>query len=1160
MNYPIIDDYKYDINQLFKENIIPNELRVIEDGINAIVPKNAPFFVNSLELKTIEGNDLVLGQDYRIFRLMSKLTGLAATPIACLIEILNPAVKSVFMKYHTVGNTSLFDSSLIELVNNAANDQRLIKYKNLLNKPVVFTPTAHKHSLIYDMVVWEDAIDTFTRWLELLTNTDTNYVVTALTAYCGVIQAYIDHNSAMLLSNLAAHTATYNEHGLTSTQVNLNKVENLKTATLREVLQGRSDRHYTTDNLLELIKKYGYNTDNLLESNLLPISFYGNTNFIPPGIGGSFEGLGSESELMIMCPEIDGTISCLSNHFDGRTNGLYFSILSDYDTTPKVSYQSYRYNHPVLTTAGIVPTMLFQSEGKEIFLMGDGNRWFIGLTNGTLNPDKHTLTEIDLSAFNATYLDGKYCSIHLMGSYVVIIQSTPGGTYNIGTNVKTFYRLPTSALIGSGIVTPTVLNLSYTNADGTSFTNAPTFLWADATKDANGLFTRAYLRFNPPLDVGSGSINAFYRTTTHMSTPSSKAGVWVLHFMAHAVYTINNSQGAWALGNDPEDVYEFNPITGLMTQLDYLVPPTLDANSAAAGGAALLKSYYSPTARNWTASGTDKNGFALLDNGNFLMSYTGGASATPHQIGIIKSGAVDKLGSINHRWSTPNYPSWTFKGISEVIQSPIANSIFGNSLTYDANGEFFNSVGKSSNSGFSTFYRVVTGDYAVRDTFTNTDITGLNSRPLSNVIYPTNIPSLQPRVNITGDAAAITALGLTGLGQTSFSVGIQGKYWVTNAAGWSVPPKDNSIVMAKETTQSLVGGVMTVVPTGYITYPVAIVNAIAAAIIPTAYQNTPSFTAVIVDLSFVNNALITNRPVLVQVHYVDLATNIKRCAVATLSVTYSTSGNNSTVTAFTVLSMNDVADHNAQINVTPTAWPITYVQGLASENAINLYYTGTNINLVFNTYLRSNYTGYSSYNGSRWVVGQTDNLIKSINAYFQGIYGGSNLVYVPKLGLGTKYDSVTSGGCADIVKISSTVNVGRISCYPDPAWSVFFQTTVNAIFNSKTFIIPTGVIDLRTVNASPGNQTFYIYARLVNGTAGYVIESAKTFDSIYNIWIGTITTNASQILSIERNNAFLLNGARISRNKVGGAIPATTGDISANGQLYWIYPDEIIQS
>jgi len=1164
MNYPIIRDYKLDINREFEVNKVPNEQYVLRDDQNVFVPLHAPFFSDSLVLRDDKGRELIKGTDYRIFRMMGSLSAMCAQSVAALIEVLNPNLKTMYMDYHAVGSSPLFDRSLIELINSAANDTRLIKWKNIHDKPVVFDPMFHTHLLPYDVTNFQDIIELIDIWADNLSKISPAVSPIALQAQTNLVKNYFDRNTVIVQKALKRHTEQYDEHGLTKTQIGKGLVENIPTASLDQAINGTPNMRLTPSSLEQIIRRYGYSTDAFLKSNVLPISFYGNTSFIPPAIGGSFEGLGSQHEGAAICLESDGTISYLSNHFDGRSEGLYFSIITGYPNALKMNYQSYRYTHPVLTAKSQNPNMVGQGSGGEVLLVGSSRtkRWFIALTNGTLDPGYHVMCELDVTGFDQNYLQTDFLSAHLMGDYVIIVQAMadPTGGENIGRSHRRIWRLAKNSFVSGNTLTPTPMKLTFTNQDGRAFSNNDYFVWAEIQRDANGLVTRLINRYSNPLNLTEVG-NTFYRTAATVTCAiPNRPGIFLMKFLSHSFTPgIDATRGSYSFSHTYELNYEFNVFSGVMTQVQSKASPTIDSsNPLTIDGQ--LTSYWGSWENSYLTQYFAENCTMAFSDGNLLVSQTNSAFRTPHGCYLIKTGGKSAYETLSKRLEKANFPNIQVVLTTEAIASPLAYSIYPTAVSWSGAGEFFNAVTKYSNGGREIFFREVSGEYAVRPSLTNLDIANIYSRPLSNAVYRTGIPYAQPRVGISGDTTFLSNSGLN-FGATSLGVGVEGRIYKNPHSAWaSVVKSDRTIVLARTNNNFKINSTdWNFLPTSFITYPDAMVRQIAKALIPAAYQDSPDSLVSIADVSTIPGNVGT-KPILVQVVYGDVKNQARRHVVATIRVTYNQAdANNWIVTGFSVISSGDIQSMNQQLWLTPTQWEFTYGSDGQGENVVSLYYSGNTIRVAFNTLYRTSHIGNSACCGTVFSVDTSTQAVSNLLPnYNQSWEGANNQVMIPKVGLGGKYNPNVTGATAEIVNANGTV-YALISCYPDPAWTLFFQTDIDVIFNGKSYQLGSGAVDLRSIKGDPGNTKFYLYARLVNGVATYVISETKTFDTIYNIWIGTVTTNATQIIDITRFNALLLNGARVSEVKRGGAIPAVTGAITEEGQMAWIRTPEIIQ-
>jgi hypothetical protein len=234
MHFPITLEYQTDIKGTNPDNLIVDEPKHVEAGVNTriVVPRHAPFFANdSFKMKFPTGEPMVAGVHYRLFKIMNRLTEDTGLKMACMVELLDDSITDFLWTYHTVGHLSLIDNTLLELITSAVNDNRPVYWEYLKNKPVVFPPTLHTHSLIYEIMAFQDVIDILDAYLNYMTVSGDEIMDIKVNHYHDLIASYIDVYTKMLGGFLQNHLDAVNAHGLTALQVGLDKVDNFVTAT-----------------------------------------------------------------------------------------------------------------------------------------------------------------------------------------------------------------------------------------------------------------------------------------------------------------------------------------------------------------------------------------------------------------------------------------------------------------------------------------------------------------------------------------------------------------------------------------------------------------------------------------------------------------------------------------------------------------------------------------------------------------------------------------------------------------------------------------------------------------------------------------------------------------------------------------------------------------
>lgn len=1162
MNFPIVQQYKFDIDGSNPENKVTNEPIKTPAGIwnRIIVPVNGPFFVNSLELTHLNGEPMVEEEDYRIFRMMGKLSEFCATEVACMIELIKPEITDVLATYQVVGDCSLFDRNFLLLILAAANDDRPVWWDNVLNKPVAFPPTLHGHSLLYEIVAFQDMVAMVDELIDYMTNTAKDILEVKIDHLSSLIDWYIALYTKTLTEYLNRHKDAYNAHGLTAEQAEAGLINNFATATLTQSLQGeRSDLVITPPGLKALMQEYGYNSDFYLETNVIPLSRYGSRTFIPPSIDGNFEGLGAEVETAGICMEPDGSLSILNNHWDGRTEGLYFSTCPDYTKKVERIFTGFKYTHQKIIAAGQEVTRVVGGTNHEVIMVGRPGtpNWFVGLSKGTLNPAKHILSKVNmtniiaaLGGSGANYSNHDKLSVHLMGNWIYFIQ-TYGG--DVGENsLKRFFRVPKASVEAGNDVTPVAVKLTYKNWDGVQYNNVDEFRWCSLTKNAAGAITRFLFNFNPPLP---DMINGLYRSPVAMSCAvPNKANAYVLKFLTHFWTSYAAGNVSTSMDASPEIIYEFNPETGVMTFLSKTdEPANIDMSKGNYSHNTAMQNSTQTMVASWS-----RQTAVVLPNGDIVY----GASslyAYPHYLYVLVPGTKTAYESMKLWWGKKNYPAMGYGSTTEIPVSPILSGIQQIGVTYDNEGEMYTAYPQNALNTKYMYHRTVTGEYAIREGVNNLLYPNYYSRPVGGTIKRLMASPNTPRINITGTAAQIAKYALN-MGFTSFGMGPEKFLWNrTQNATWTDGTLDYDIQLVTAHNKRDNGdGTVTLVPTKQVLWPSAIVNQLKN-LIPAAYRNSPNIYVNIVDFSDGPEAKFGSFPALVQLYYVDVATAMARQMFLTVRPTYSAAvGIKRTVTGYTVLASQEAAVQGTQQNATTwTSYFLSGNSGSVAKADIYLKDDGTMDVDIFSG-IASAHNGNNSVASARFTINKTTGAIVSgtVYNYQEAMQSGRHAV--PKVGIGQNVFWGTGSGGSALINGAGGNYYMLASCYPESGWVVYFQKEQSVVFNGTEYTLPSGTIDLRDIDSSPGNKTFYLYCQVKENKAAYEISLQKLEDTPFHIWIGTIETNEKQILTIERFNVFTLNGKRVSEVRRGSAIPASSGSILSEGQIPWLTSSEII--
>lgn len=1188
MQTPIVREFRDDILNKNIENQVRGEPFTTETpGLytRIIVPVHSPFFIKSLKLYFKNGEPMT-EEHWEIFKIMPGLTALAAQGVACMIRLKDPAIVEGLLDYDVVGEFTLFDTAMMNLVTSTTEDDRMIDFFNLKDRPLVFPPTLHPHSLLYDIMAFQDTIHLLDSLSEYSRFLGTPLIETKISQYFSNFNHYLALYKTQLMKFLADHKNTYNEHGIKAIQVGLEKVDNFETAVEPiDLLSGRKDMHLTVQGLATIVNQTGFDSGEYLAKGTLPISQFGNANFIPPSIDGSFEGFGGITETAAMCLEDDGSITFLWNRMDGRVTGLYYSVMTNAEDYTKtlLTYTGFKYEHPRFNVDGASVDRIAQGSGDEVILVGDStkNLYYLGVTNGSLDPAKHVYSKVDLQPIVAAIFSidvtPKYLfpflSIALMGEWIYLIQSSTAGTpvpAGIGNpmNHKHFFRVRLADVQATIDVTPVKQNVSFINADGQQFTNSPFYRWYEQVLTADKTQTlKCLLTFNQPTN---GVIGNYRSLPVWVAEDPSRKGIFAMKFLS-AYYASQAQNGInQQLNLVPEINYDFDPNTGVMTlKSKTAIPPMVNWGRPDFYDPAYVQNISPFYGLVFTYAGQGSN---VLADGRIVASGARGFSGFPRlgiQLQVVN--AKSKYATVS-KFFGRGFEELTMYGLwDEVISSPLESSINVRAMQYRPGGEFYIAAGKNVLSDLYLYWKDISGKFAYRPEVTNLYVPNIVSRPLTQAIRRVDCLPGIGGVTVSVPSSQLDAYGIE-VGESMFCMSAQKKdyRYTDKGTGWTSPVGDNDILLISDFNRRVEqNGQVTIVPTKEILYSAAIVEQLKNQVeFPAIKNQARSCIVTVSDPTFSSLARFGWLPVTVVITYVNAEGTPDRddmySTCMTISPTYTDDANGrKLVTGFTLLDKYHFTVKGGAID------QIRIFNGMGASpespqstlGPMRTYYylNGNSLKVHVNSGVIGNSTGDSYTTNHNFTYNDRSTQRWSSSAPQNNSSSGGGVFITPDNGIATMYDwTATTGGAGTIV--NGAVNKPLVgSVYPEVGWAIFFKSDIRVAFNGKEYTLPAGIIDLRDIDPSPGNKVFYIYALLKNDIPIYEVTQEKRLENPFTVWVGKITTNTSQIITIERFNVFTINGSRISEIKRGNSIPATSGLVNAEGQIPWLRSDEMLQ-
>ena len=1191
MQFPIVREYKTDIRNNNLENEKRQEPFSVEAGVwtRVIVPRHSPFFVESLKLYFPNGQPMVPNVHYRIFRLMAKLTELTGSQVAATVELLDPNITEGFIDYDVVGEFSLFDNTLLNMIMTAKTDDRPIKWENISNKLVVFPPKLHQHSLLYDVVAFQDLIDLLNLISRIVDENGASIIQVRLSHYLTLLNRYMLVYRSMLLKYLDDHKASYNSHGLNAKQMGLEKVDNFATASTPEELSSdRDDLHLTVNGLRAMISTPTSGEGAFLLDGRLPISQYGGESYIPPSIDGSFEGLGSNSSASAMCLEENDILMMLTPHNDGRNEGLYYSQMNGFSkAVPKITYTAYKYGPPSLVSRGFNPTAVVGGSNHRVIMVGDPklSRWFIAASNGTLDANFHSFIELDMSIVNAkipaAYHDNDTrMAVHVIGNYVVLVVSTGSGS----VDSHMFFRIPLTALKGTATAKWTQLLVTYKNYDNVQFTGVENYTPFQPVSAVGG----GYSKYGPTtFRQPAATINKNGRTMT-LSCP--KPGVATTGYLFFAVGVVAGTFKDGLSLLIPLTLgmtYELNADTGVLTEVSRNPAFSVGFTDTTLTERNAYQNLHFPYCYYGTVNETTATA-VILDNGKIVIATSNAGNRFPAI--VMKTSYLNRVSAadvMSRPMDVIASPREYSRGIEAVVNSPLLSGTFPTSLTYEADGELYSAIDQPTNTR-KTYFRAVDGPYDVRPEVTNLYVDSVPSRALTNTVYTTNMDYTETPIGISGSTAELTAGGVE-CGSTSFasmgysSMGAAHQY--PRAAAFLAPSSNNVLLSCPRTYRRVLDDVAQKATYSAETFYGARQGLVDKfkGLIPSEFVDYTPWSVCFHILGNEAGGMFKGLNLgLGVIAFHDKVKGVSRqIFVLFTPVVEAPNSNHPDVHLITDAVILDVSDAiRSGVNVRLPEQQLAGLGGNRCKGGVYIYRDGNRLSVyTVNPYTtNTNSTIYTRQTGY-FEVNLTSKKLENTYAYMTNWQTADLCAPIPKLGMSdvrllgsTSEDSVIAqagvgafdytGGAARLLHRTAPDDslqwVMGPTVYPETGWTIFFQMETNAVFNGKSSVLQPGMIDLRDVDPYPANKTFYVYAVLKGRIPVYEVTLEKRLESPFQVWVATVVTNHRQILTIERFNVTTLNGHRISERKGGNCIPASSGLVGTEGKAPWIRSNELL--
>lgn len=1187
----------FDIRGLNPVNTIPGEKIPLKDKtLNWLIPNGSPFFNEPglLVVRNQAGGILTRDRDYYVegeFVPFCEVTGRSICTFIRVSDAILAANEFVTVDYQSIGAWFVPRNNLQDWLDQMHKGNTPIPWSKVFYVPPTLPPEYHTQNIKTEIMDWYDFTYFFAQ-LEGIRNTRDPDFDDKLTAAVEAAYARLYAARDTQLGILQAHDKNYNNpHGADAFDIDMGNHDNYPTATLADDLAGvKSDVLSTPHGVVALAKSFVPDTDKAMLAGIFPISSYSGESFLPPNISGSFEGMGQQTECSGICLEPSGLMMVLSNHNDGRTKGLYFSVVENYNKDNiRVTYSNYKYRPPALSALGIDVDRIIAGSGNKVIMTGVAgtNDWFICLTNGSFDPGAHAYVRCNMSAITAffgspygnatTFGHNDQATIHHMGAYLVLVQA-----YVVeGVPKSRFYRVRTADVINGLGVTWEAIPLTYQDWDGAQYNGVLDYQAQQVFKDGNGKIVR-FGRYTMQQPITWVSI---LRRDLNLSWPQTGGNgnyYFHTHQFFHMVYYDRPIDPLFVqiVAGITEMFYIFNPATGVMSRQGKSAPVSINFITPDHNVGLRQYMHLYQNLVGYTQPST-----VLLSTGELVSTHVfEGAAEFPCRIQVLEMQGVTSAEALMSRMMDSDVaPVKRLVMHTPAVQPATKNGVYTTAMTFEADGEVFGAADMSTpNLVRNVYFRKVSGGYAVRDGVNNLTLgPNIYSRPLTTEIYSTNLSRNDGMLGITGSGAELATAGVDqGSGSASFC-GYSSLYPVSqhlpDCPALRAPASGNVAISFPRTytkTLDTINKVATYAATSFYGFRQNVIDQLRAL---TGNASKWSFT--INHLGAENGGMFhgLNHSV-VMINWIVEGTARFRTRVLIGSPNLEAPNANHPgvylITGFSWLSApGDVA-----------TCPQAVLQGYQQWEKLGDVYIAKPLLTAYRDggYLKilmvasHEHTVATSRNVPNTIfdLNLGNNQIENLAVGSVPRYLGDMAVMWPGVGMTdvnlvannpentsiaqTLFPYQYTGGGAAIHLKSGVGYIVTTSVYPEVGWLLFIQDNIRMMINGTAYSIKGGTIDLRDVDAAPQNKTFYMYATIEDETPKYLLSAIPLRKSGSMLRVATIVTNDRQILTITREQPFMVGDLLLSYTREGGTIPMSAGYPQDEGLFVFLHNGELL--
>lgn len=1219
LKFPDVKYYKTDLTGVNPDNKVTLELheRTADSKDVIFLPRQGHFFHKNFKMFDAKGKELDKGVHYEFYDISRSLTGFVKNAtVGLFVKLLDTTLTEWYCTYQVVGNFSIIDRDFASKILSALNDDRPVYFKDIKNMLKWFAPMLHQHDIRYEIHSFKDLIDQIMR-IELVYGVLPDRETVSIDHFYKTISFYIDDFKKRLKEAVTAHDNAKGEpypnaHGLTAKKVALEKVDNFKTATYIQILEGiEVQLHITADLTKQVVAQYAKESDHLIHKGVLPIIRYGNNNFIPPSISGSFEGMGGTNFTVGLNTESDGTTLLLGNRSDGKVDGLYFMRNTDSNLDPtKWEFTAFRYVHPRATSDGVSLRFVVRGSSGKALIVHDDSKFYWALGNDTFDPNRHVLNTFP----QAMYDEGMFSSAEQLylvtvgapdkillfkamthaevwnnDEYRGIAWDLPGGTTS-ATNFSpvTDYR-STSINVNKG--------MTCWELDIPSQTWRPVVFNYTQVGKTLQISSRLYCPFKYVIEnttyidgtVGYGLTQGFgkykWPVKTHKTfqlqsfvgkydnVKKTMAIKYIFDSRIDDIRGHSSTIGVNSIGFALENptITNGNRVYTVRKGKMLGSVPALDNELVA-----VPKGVPADWAELYQIRNTSSYSLVLKNDKYFVISV-GTYGGYPCQISSVNLANDSAFLSYEQFFTkafagTTKYAEHNETNPLGLAISPTCDAWLLPTLTnVNTYGAIFTSLPDGSDTRYKLAYRrmdAMNADKSIKAPYTSYTLYGaaVKGYPLSNDVrmvdadpyLPINTYYFQP------NEPNFNAYSMMRFSHHTVPIPLTGA-WNNNTANQLYPSEATvdmgPIIKFTPTKRLNLGTVMdNVIIPHFKTW--ADTNGFSGdlANIKTNYMlfpatlrggNTDMFLYVAVGMTPERQMRLVAQLITLTGGSYDV--NGLRTPTGATFIGNVMTALDTIIASETDLPQRTEGSNQRIVQDYLNHAPLRPVIAQQPDGSTMVFSDCPRLITPSSGYHRTGFLALYTLSGlTKFDYKPNDRTNTgqpySPHPYYQILRKNANYIKGAAI-IGQGLLQASDNNYANMMANALTAGyVMNISNYIEGAFSVYFKSAEKVIFGGAEYTLPVRVIDLYDVDPAPANKKFYCYLTYSNGEVQYKIEPTPLADSYSCALLATIQTNSNGITQILPTNVFTMNGFRIGIDRHGSTVPAATGVITTAGQ------------